>query len=106
MRDVTSRAESETKYWAIEFVLVAALLALGTCWRHGERIDWWGRLSPFAKGVVEGILLLSLGGGFLWNRSNRGAWFPTSVWDLRLFLFDVAFVIGGLACLVEALRLR
>lgn len=92
MKTVPTSSESER---LSEFVLVVALLAFGVWWRYGERFDWWIRLSPFVKRLVEGTLFLSFGGVCLWNRSDRKAWFPTSAWDLRLFLFDVAFVIAG-----------
>lgn len=106
MKKSSYQVEPEMKYWVLETVLAVALLAIGWGWKYGEEFDWWVRFSPFVKRLAEGLLFLSAGVAFLWGRSKRRALFPAGSWDLRLFLFDIAFVIAGVVCMFEAFRLR
>jgi len=94
-----------TNYAMVELLLVALLLAALWGWRHTGH-SWWNSVSPANRRFIEGVCLEAVGSAFLWLRVKRGSPWPSSLWDLRNLLLDLACLIGGIVCFVEAFRLR
>lgn len=67
-----------------------------------DKWSGWSRLSPSGRYLLEGTLLLGLGAIFVRNRFRRRTTLVSGFWDLRMFVFDIGMVIGGVVCLLKA----
>ena len=94
-------------YWVLEFLLTGLLFLMLWGAAHAERVEWWARFSPLEKHLLEGLGFLAFGSAFLVCRVRlMGTLLPTGILDLKLLLFDLALVVGGAVCLVEAVSTR
>jgi hypothetical protein len=67
------------------------------------RSEWWTKLPPRVRYLVEGTLLEVVGGMFLAVRlKRRGGFRVSSFWDARLFLWEAGVIFAGLVFLVKA----
>lgn len=87
-----------------ELAVCGACVLVGLCLTKTTYGEWWRGLPIFRRKLVEGIGLVGAGATFLWVRWKGGRLRPSSPWEFRNLLFDIAFVIGGAACLVEAMQ--
>lgn len=111
MRDRGDSPVSEFKYLVVEIAIAGIALAsfagskyLGS--KYLDKLSWWSKLSPFARRVLEGIYLLAFGAALLWNRYRRRGRLIAAAWEFKMVLFDVAMIVGGVMCLIEAIKLR
>ena len=104
---IARRSEDSGGMWKwAELVLCAGIVVAWFCVNGIGHGVWWRSLPLFPKKLVEGVGLAGFGVVFLWVKSRAGRLRPTTSWEFRDLLFDVAFVIGGAACLVEAMQGR
>ena len=106
MRQRSQSEDRSTGYWALETALAILLLFVIWGWKYVAKSSLWVGLSPFERRLSEGICLEGLGMIFLWVRARTKTLAPRSIWDFRLLMYDLAFVAGGVVCLVEAFRIR
>lgn len=67
------------------------------------RSEWWTKLPPRGKYLVEGTLFEIVGGMFLAVRLKSGGGFRvSSFWDSRMFLWEAGAIFAGLVFLVKA----
>lgn len=101
------RSEDSGKLWNwAELAPCGALALAWFCLNKIDRGEWWRGLPVFRTKLAEGIALVGFGFAFLWVKWRTGQLKPSSPWEFRNLLFDLAFVIGGVACLVEAMQAR
>jgi hypothetical protein len=100
-------------YFVIGFRIGLVILLFGTLlyalsllpeWIQHDR--FWVSLPRRWRLTVEGTVFAAFGIFSLKARMLRREKFVSGVWDFKMFLFDVALLIGGAAALIEALRGR
>jgi len=106
VRDRGDSSASEFKYLVVETAIAGIALASFAGSKYLDKLSWWSELSPFTKRVMEGMYLLAFGAAFLWSRYRRRGRLFASAWEFKMVLFDVAMIVGGVMCLIEAIKLR
>jgi hypothetical protein len=98
--------DSSSKLVWVEFVVTGALVIVGVSFMKMQSRGCWQGLSLFARKMAEGVILAGFGIAFLFVKWRAGRLAPKNAWEFRSLLFEIAFVIGGAACLVEAFQDR
>ena len=101
------RSEDSGTLWSwAEVALCGALVLVWFCLNKIDRGEWWRGLPAFPTKLTEGIGLVGFGFAFLWMKWKARQFKPSCPWEFRNLLVDIAFVIGGVACLIEAMQAR
>jgi len=100
-----SYASSEGKYGLLQVLLCGIMLLALWLWKFVRKFAWWIALSPFAQRLIEGLCLGAVGVVFLWV-GIRGRAQRRGLSEAKYFVMDIAMMLGGAVCIVEAFRLR
>ena len=92
--------------WLGACILVTLVFALfrGLILVSPQLSKWsgWSRLTPSGRYLLVGTFLLGLGAIFIRDRFRRRTALVSGFWDLRMFVFDIGLLIGGVVCLLKA----
>jgi hypothetical protein len=100
---LASRTDRGRSWRTLDVILSVLFFALVLVGSEIEKMRWWRSFGSTAHLLTEGTLLETFGLSFLFIKWKQDRLGPESIWEVKWLLFEVAMVIAGIVCFVQAL---
>jgi type VI protein secretion system component VasK len=92
------------KYWLLNVLICVLMLAVVGIVRYtAEGQRWWAGFSSTQRLVFEGAFFELCGISLIWARVKAREFWPKGFSDWEKFVFEIALIVGGIVCMVQAL---